>query len=147
MAQRKINGKDLYLFIDTSYTPGGTPSYDKVVCLTSHTFDRTTAVEDASSQCGPDSGPGSQTATITFDGQVVYEASPGSVTESDLDAVWKTSELIAWKLGKVTPATGDVTYDGEGWLSNISQTGGGDGKATFSGTIQVTGSYTKDIES
>ena len=139
---RKINGKDILLFID----PAGATDYDTVVCLTSNGLNRSTATEDASSKCGPDVGPGSQTITIPFAGFVVVEPGTGRMSSPSMNDLWKNSTNIGWKIGPVTPTTGDVTYTGTGWISNLDETFDQNGRATYTGTIQVTGNITQATE-
>ena len=134
MAQRKVNGKDILLFID----PAGGTSYKTLICLTDNSLARSTGIESANSKCGPDSGPGDKTQSISFSGQVVYEATT-DLQSSDLHALWSNSTDIGWKMGTATPATGDVVYSGNGWISELTESAPVNGRATFTGTISVTG--------
>ena len=134
MADRKVNGKDVLLFID----PTGGTTYKTVVCLTSNSKKLATATLDAASKCGPDSQPGAQTVSVDFTGQVVVELSTGKVSEADLYTIWANSTKIGWKIGTAVPAEGDVIYTGTGFLSDLSDTYDMNG-ATFSGTIGVSG--------
>ncbi len=133
MAKRKINGKDVLLFIDST---GAGSTYDTVVCLTSTGINRTTGVESSASRCGVDSGPGDQTTTIPFAGFVVYEAETGEMANSDMNTLWKNSTEIAWKISTAAPVTGDVVQTGKGWISELNETYDQNGRASFTGTIQ-----------
>lgn len=141
MVNRKINGKDILLFIDST-NEGDT--YDKVICLTSNGLDRSTSVESASSKCGTDSGPGEKTITVPIAGVIVYQAEAGSMSSPSFDSLWKNSTQIAWKQGPVTPVEGDVIYTGSGWLSDLNETADSNGRATFTATLQVS-DYTQSI--
>ena len=140
MAERKVNGKDILLFID----PAGGEDYKTVVCLTSNSKRLTTATLDAASKCGPDSRPGAQTVTVDFAGQVVVDPDTGRVSEADLYDLWKDTTNISWKISPAVPADGDVIYTGEGFLSDLSDTYDMNG-ATFTGTIGVSGFPVKSV--
>ena len=140
MAERKVNGKDILLFID----PAGGVDYKTVVCLTSNSKKLTTATLDAASKCGPDSRPGAQTVTMDFAGQVVVSPDTGRVSEADLFDLWKNSTNIGWKQAPAVPVDGDVIYEGKGFISDLGDTYDMNG-ATFTGTIAVSGFPVKTI--
>ena len=140
MAERKVNGKDILLFID----PAGGENYSIVVCLTSNSKKLTTATLDAASKCGPDTRPGAQSVSVDFAGQVVVAPDAGRVSEGDLFDLWKNSTNIGWKQGPAAPVDGDVIYTGQGFISDLSDTYDMNG-ATFSGTIGVSGFPVKEI--
>lgn len=140
MAQRKVNGKDILLFID----PAGGVDYKTIVCLTSNSKKLATATLDAASKCGPDSQPGAQTISVDFTGQIVVMPDTGKVSEADLYNLWSNSTTIGWKMGPAAPVEGDVTYSGSGFISDLSDTYDMNG-ATFSGTIGVSGTPVQTI--
>ena len=130
MAEHKINGTDVLLFIGLD---GNT--YETVVCLTSQTVTRTTAEIDAKSKCGPDKLPGTQDNGISFEGQVMADPDSGKTSTDELDDHWREKTTIYWKVGKVTPVIGDVTYYGTGFISELTEVFAQDTVATFSGKI------------
>ncbi len=132
MAERKIAGKDVLLFLDLA---GGT-AYDMIVCLTQNSIKRTTAQTENASKCGPDVGAGAQTITIDFTGQVVYDAAANRVSEGDLHDAWSDSRTVGWKMGTLDPITGDVIYSGQGFISDLSADYSMTG-ATFTATIGI----------
>lgn len=140
MAERKVNGKDILLFID----PAGGVDYKTVVCLTSNSKKLATATLDAASKCGPDTRPGAQTVSVDFAGQVVVAPDTGRVSEGDLFDLWKGTTNIGWKIGPAVPVDGDVIYTGQGFISDLSDTYDMNG-ATFTGTIGVSGFPVKTI--
>jgi hypothetical protein len=140
MAQRKVIGKDILLFID----PNGGTQYETLVCLTSNGLNRTTSITDAASKCGPDSQPGSQTISIPFSGQIAVDPDAGKASEGDLHGLWADSTQIGWKIGPAIPIDGDVIYEGKGFISDLSSTQDMNG-ATFTSTIAVSGAVTKTI--
>lgn len=140
MAQRKVNGKDILLFID----PAGGTDYKTIVCLTSNSKKLATATLDAASKCGPDSSPGAQTISIDFTGQVVVSPDTGKVSEADLFTLWANSTQIGWKIGPAVPVEGDVIYEKQGFIADLSDTYDMNG-ATFTGTIAVSGTPVQTI--
>lgn len=140
MANRKVRGKDILLFID----PDGGTTYDTVVCLTSNSMNRTTATVDAASKCGPDSAPGEQSVSVEFQGQQVVENDTGKLSGANLHDLWQSAAQIGWKMGPASPITGDVIYEGKGFISDLGDTYDM-GSATFSGTLAVSGFPTKTI--
>lgn len=142
MAERKTNGHDWFLFIDAA---GGT-NYDTLICLTNKTINRTTSSIDASTQCGEDAGPGDKAADIGFEGVQVLDPDSGNMSGADLEDLWMNSTEFGWKLAVAVPASGDIIREGTGFITSLSDTYG-DGRATFTGTFQITGNYTKNVES
>lgn len=142
MAERKISGVDKLLFID----PNGGTNYDLVVCLTSQSLERTTNTIDAASKCGPDKLPGAQEITVNFEGQEVLSPDANRISEADLHDLWENKTTIGWKYGVATPADGDVSYSGQGFISDLTADSGMDDPSTFNATIAVKGAITKTIE-
>lgn len=141
MAERKVAGKDVLLFIDLA---GGT-AYDLIVCLTQNSLKRTASQIDNATKCGPDLGPGAQTVTVDFTGVIVYGNDTSTrLSEADIHDAWADGRTIGWRMGTTTPVAGDVIYTGQGFISDLtgdySMTG-----ATFSGTIGVQGLPTKAV--
>lgn len=132
MAERQVAGKDILLMID----PAGGTSYKTIVCLTSNGLKRTTSIIDAASKCGSSSTPGAQTVTVDFTGQVVVSPDVTHVSEGDLHDLWQASTNIGWAMGPAVPVAGDVTYNGQGFISDLSDTFDMNG-ATFTGTLSV----------
>lgn len=141
MAERKISGVDKLLFID----PLGGTDYSLVVCLTSQSLERTTNTIDAASKCGPDKLAGSQEITVTFEGQEVVSPDVDRISEGDLHDLWEDKTEIGWKYGVATPATGDVSYAGKGFISDLTSDSGMDDPSTFNATIAVKGAITKTV--
>lgn len=142
MAERKISGNDLLLFIDPSGVSPYT-NYSLVVCLTTQSLTRTTTEIDAKSKCGPDKQPGTQDNGITFEGQIISDPSAGHISDDDLDDAWRNKTTIGFKWGKVNPGIGDVTYFGTGFISKLDLVAGEDAPSTFSSQIGVYGLINK----
>lgn len=134
MAEHKVSGTDVLLMLSTDGV-----DYDTVVCLTSQSITRATAEIDAKSKCGPDTLPGTQTNGVSFEGQLIADPDAGTTSIADLFDYWTNKTTIYWKMGKVSPVTGDVTYSGTGYISKLDETFGMDNPSTFSGSIGVYG--------
>lgn len=143
MAQRKIAGDDILLFID----PAGGTDYDTVVCLTQQDFNRARTEIDAKSKCGPDKLPGSESIELTFQGQIVLSPDAGNISEAGMHTLWQNATTIGWKLGKASPVTGDVTYTGTGFISRLNSSYGMDNPSTFDASIGVYGNVTQTVTS
>lgn len=143
MAERKISGNDVFLFIDVT---GGTSNYDTVVCLTSKSLKRTTSTIDAASQCGPDKLAGTQDISVDFEGQILLDPDTNKISGAYLHDVWADKRTISWKLSPVTPVDGDVIYTGSAFLSDLSDTYSSTEPSTFSGTLAVKGTISRVVE-
>ena len=62
-----------------------------------------------------------------------------------LDEFWRNKTTVYWKIGPATPVTGDVTYSGTGFISQLDETAAMDAPTTFSGTISVYGTMAKTV--
>ena len=93
MAERKVTGKSVMLFID----PAGGTAYSLVICLTSNSLKRATTIIDAASKCGPDSQPGLQQISIDLAGQVMVSPAVGRISEADLHDLWVASTPLVGK--------------------------------------------------
>lgn len=139
--ERQMTGKDIILAID----PNGGTNYDLVVCLTSNSLERTTAVIDAGSKCGPSLLPGVQTITMPFTFNDVWDTINGTISEAPLHKLWESSATISWLFGKLSPVEGDVTYTGRGYISDLKTTAALNQQVQTTGTISVQGNITQTI--
>jgi len=130
MAEHKVSGNDVLLFVGTDGI-----TYPTVVCLTSQSVTRTTNEIDAKSKCGPDKLAGTQDNGITFEGQLMADPTAGRISVDDLDDYWRNKTTIHYKVGKVAPAIGDITYTGTGFISKLDETFAQDAVSVFSGAI------------
>lgn len=134
MAEHKINGTDMLLFISEDGV-----DYNTVVCLTTESITRTTTQIDAKTKCGPDKLPGTQENAVTFEGQCIADPVTGKTSVVDLVNYWTNKDTIYWKVGPAVPQTGDPVYTGTGFIAELSETYGQDAPGTFSGSIGVYG--------
>ena len=138
MAERKISGNDVLLFIGTDGV-----TYDTVVCLTSQSVTRATSEIEANTKCGPDKLAGTKTNAISFEGQIMLDPDSGRTSTDQLDDYWRNDTNIYWKMGEVVPTEGSVTYYGTGFISALDETYAQDAPSTFSGAIAPSGIINK----
>jgi hypothetical protein len=139
--RRQIAGSDIILAID----PNGGTNYYLVVCLTSNSLERTTAVIDAGSKCGPELLPGVQSISMPFAFNDVFDTNNGEISESALHPLWASSATISWKFGPLVAAEGDCTYTGLGYISDLKTTAANNQQVQTTATISVQGSITQTI--
>ena len=143
MAEHKVNGGDMLLFID----PLGGTNYDTVVCLTYVGISDSVQPVDASSACGPDKSPGAVDMSISFEGQHLHDPNTGDISGTDLRILLRAEQTIGWKLSPVSPVAGDEIQEGTGYLSELSSTYSYSEVGSFSGTIQPYGMPTTTTQS
>ncbi len=141
MAQRNLDATNYGLFID----PAGGTDYSMIVCLISQTLNRTTETLDSGSKCGVSSGAGKKSADVSFEGVLALDPDSGNISGSGLHDLWDASTVFGWKIGRLVPIAGDVTYSATGYLTSLSDTYPiGDG--TFSGAFAVSSNIVKVVE-
>jgi len=133
--RRTILGKDYVLAIDVF---AGT-NWDLIVCLLSNGLERTSNEIEAGSKCGPATIPGTLTAKVPFEFQDVLDAANDEISEEVLHPLWQNKTYISWKFGKITPAAGDVTYTGFGYITQLNTTSPNDGLVSTTATLAVSG--------
>lgn len=134
MAEHKLNGTDVLLFMSRDNI-----TFNTVICTTSATFSGTTNIIDAKTKCGPDKLPGTQDFTLTAEGQVMEDPAGATISTDELDDYLKTKQTIYWRLGKATPAIGDETHSGTGFVAKLERVYAQDTPATFSLEIGIYG--------
>lgn len=137
--RRPANGNDYVLAID----PAAGTNYILIVCLLSNSLERTSAEIDASSKCGPATLAGTQTIKVPFEFQDILDTANGEISEDALHPLWENRTTVSWKYGKFTPAAGDVTYTGLGYITQLNTTSGKDAVVTTSAVLSVTGAATQ----
>lgn len=141
MAERKIDGADVLLFID----PAGGTAYDLIVCLTANSFNAALNEIDSKTKCGADKAPGTPSFEVSFEGQIIYSPDTDRVSTGSLYTLLTGKTTVGWKMGKATPVTGDIVYSGTAFISKLDQTFPEEGRATFSGALGIYGTPTQTI--
>lgn len=137
-ADRKSPGNETLLFID----PSGGTSYATVICLTSNSFGIVNNIIDAKSKCGADTLPGTQSFSVDFEGQVVYNASGAKIGIYELLTLAKNQTTIGWKIAQAVPEAYDVIITGTGFIAEVQNTYGDEAPATFTAKLGVYGTPT-----
>jgi hypothetical protein len=140
---QKITGNNYFLFIDPT-GPDGT-AFSNIMCLVNFNFAGTTGTTDASSMCGPDVSPGDITATVPFTAQTILDPATGEISAPDVFDLWQNRDSFSWKIGRVTPAAGDITKTGNGFFSAYGENYDLNAVGAFSGTISVQGPITQTV--
>lgn len=148
MAERKPEIGSIGIFVKTE------SQFLALVCQTDLTFDRSRDTVDANSKCGPDQLP-ANTITVEISGtaQVFLfdddnPETPTKLSEAAADRLIVNATTFQWKIGPLSelPIPGDVTYDGNGFFTNLSTSWPNADVATFDFTIAVRGEYNQEIE-
>jgi len=63
----------------------------------------------------------------------------GHVSTDEIDDMWRDKTTVYYKVGKVSPIIGDVTYSGTGFISALEEVFAQDAVATFTGTLSPYG--------
>ena len=118
MAETKVSGRDYILLADID----NDGTFKPVACLTSNSLTSTLGTIDATSKCGDQYTPSpSFNQSFECEGFAIDETgTPSKDSYQQLYAAHAAKTLFAIKMGKATPATGDITYGGVGSLVFIS---------------------------
>lgn len=138
MAARKMVGKDNVLLID----PVGGVTYQTVLCLTENSFEIANDIIDAKTKCGADNIPGAQSFVVSCAGQLMVDGGATELDAAELYGLASAVTTIGWKIGKVTPASKDVSWAGTGFLANLKMSFPQDGPATFTCDLGIYGTPT-----
>ena len=137
--RRQISGIDILLAID----PAGGTDYKFVVCLTTNSLERTTAVIDAASKCGPYYLPGVQSIQIPFTFNEVLDTDDMvEMSEEALHPLWANKTIVGWKYGPADPQGGDLTFTGIGFIGELKRSDPDNAVSSVSSTLYVQGAIT-----
>ena len=139
MAETKVSARDYILLADLA---GGT-TFIPVACLTSNSFTSTVNTIDATSKCGDQFQPGpSYTQSFQAEGFAIDETGvPAKDSYQQLYTAHKNGTVFTIKMGKASPAAGDVYYGGTStstvWISNFDVNADDKDDVKFSATFVV----------
>lgn len=144
----RINGNDFV--ITAASTASGTQ--EMFLHATSGTIDHTDAVIETTSKDSNSNAEfltGRKNYTISVDGLIDYSSTTANTMNSvDIwDAVQAGSTFFWAASGDTTEGSGKVTYSGSAIATSFSQAGGADEVATYSLSLQGTGTITKTVAS
>lgn len=136
MANNFVNGRDIVISID----PAGGTSYKLVVCLTSNTMTSRLTELDASSKCGNQWVAGQKfDETITGEGFLI-DPDTGTPTNQgfpELYSLFTGRTQFTAKFGKASPTTGEATYSGPAFLTNLEEVAADDQLVKFTFTMRA----------
>ena len=135
MAETKVSARDYILLADID----GDATFKPVACLTSNSLTSTVNTIDATSKCGDQFQPGpSFTQSFECEGFAIDETgSPAKDSYQQLYAAHASRSIFAMKMGKATPAAGDITYSGQVWISNFDVNADDKDDVKFTATFVV----------
>jgi len=135
MPETKVSARDYILLADID----GNATFKPVACLTSNSLTSTVNTIDATSKCGDEFQPGpSFTQSFECEGFAIDETgSPAKDSYQQLYAAHASRSIFAMKMGKATPAAGDITYSGQVWISNFDVNADDKDDVKFTATFVV----------
>ena len=135
MAETKVSARDYILLADID----GNATFKPVACLTSNSLTSTVNTIDATSKCGDEFQPGpSFTQSFQCEGFAIDETgSPAKDSYQQLYAAHAARTVFSMKMGKATPAAGDITYSGQVWISNFDVNADDKDDVKFTATFVV----------
>jgi len=135
MAETKVSARDYILLADID----GDSTFKPVACLTSNSLTSTLNTIDATSKCGDQFQPGpSFTQSFQAEGFAIDETgTPAKDSYQQLYAAHAAGTVFNMKMGKASPAAGDITYSGQVWISNFDVNADDKDDVKFSATFVV----------
>jgi hypothetical protein len=135
MAETKVSARDYILLADID----GDATFKPVACLTSNSLTSTVNTIDATSKCGDQFQPGpSFTQSFECEGFAIDETgTPAKDSYQQLYAAHAARTVFSMKMGKATPAAGDITYSGQVWISNFDVNADDKDDVKFTATFVV----------
>jgi hypothetical protein len=136
MAETKVSGRDYILLADID----GDSTFKPVACLTSNSFTSTNDTIDATSKCGNSFTPApSFSQSFSGEGFAIDETgTPSKDSYQQLYAAHAAKTAFNMKMGKATPAAGDITYSGQVFISNFTVNAADKDDVKFTATFVVT---------
>ena len=137
--RREISGNDSLLSID----PLAGTNYTLLVCLNSNSLESTTSVIDAGSKCGPNKLAGTIDNKIALEVIDVLDTTNSELSSEALFELQQAKQIVSWKYGKVTPAAGDVTYTGTGFIASWKNNANKNSPVTTTCDLEIQGNIVK----
>jgi len=135
MAETKVSARDYILLADID----NDGTYKPVACLTTNSLTSTLNVIDATSKCGDQfqAGP-SFTQSFRAEGFAIDETgTPAKDSYQQLYTAHAARTTFAMKMGKATPAAGDITYSGTVFISAFDVNAADKDDVKFTATFTV----------
>ena len=135
MAETKVSARDYILLADID----NDGTFKPVACLTSNSLTSTLNVIDATSKCGDQfqAGP-SFSQSFRAEGFAIDETgTPAKDSYQQLYTAHAARTTFAMKMGKATPAAGDITYSGSVFISAFDVNAADKDDVKFTATFTV----------
>jgi hypothetical protein len=135
MPETKVSARDYILLADID----NDGTFKPVACLTSNSLTSTLNVIDATSKCGDQyqAGP-SFNQSFRAEGFAIDETgTPAKDSYQQLYAAHAARTTFAMKMGKATPAAGDITYSGSVFISAFDVNAADKDDVKFTATFTV----------
>lgn len=136
MAETKVSGRDYILLADID----GDATFKPVACLTTNSFTSTNDTIDATSKCGNSYTPSPVfSQSFECEGFAIDETgTPSKDSYQQLYAAHAAKTQFNMKMGKASPAAGDITYSGQVFISDFAVTADDADDVKFTATFVVT---------
>ena len=134
MAERKIKSRSWLLYASDD---GGT-TQKVIACLTSKELSSSTSPIDASSDCGNEYLPGDlQEQSFSIEGFTTLGATATKVSTSDLYTYFTGKTEFHAEIKRATEIAGDLSYSGNVFVSDLTQTASDNEVVNFTATLTV----------
>lgn len=134
MAERKIKSRSWLLY--ASNDAGVTQKV--IACLTSKELSNSNGVIDGSSDCGDEYLPGDKfEQSFAIEGFTTLGAAATKVSQSELYTYWTGKTSFNAKIKRATEIAGDVSYQGDVFVSDLTINASDNELVTFTATLTV----------
>jgi hypothetical protein len=135
MSEKKIKGRDWIVYASED---GGT-TYKPIACLTSNELTSSNAPIDASSKCGNEFLTGDKLEqSISVEGFAITETgTPAKVSASKIYDLQIDKTVFKAKIAKAAPVAGDITYTGDVFVSEFTESSADGELNNFTATLTV----------
>lgn len=134
MAERKLKSRSWLLYASTD--EGVTQKV--VACLTSKELASTNSPIDGSSDCGDEMLPGDKKEqSFAIEGFTTLGATATKVSSSELYGFYVANTIFNAEIKRATEIAGDVSYQGNVFVSDLSINASDNELVTFTATLTV----------
>jgi hypothetical protein len=135
MSEKKIKARDWIVYASED---GGT-TYKPIACLTSNELTSSNAPIDASSKCGNEFLTGDKLEqSISVEGFAITETgTPAKVSASKIYDLQIDKTVFKAKISKAVPVAGDITYTGDVFVSEFTESSADGELNNFTATLTV----------
>lgn len=134
MAERKLKSRSWLLYASND---GGT-TQKVIACLTSKELSNSNGVIDGSSDCGDEYLPGDKfEQSFAIEGFTTLGATATKVSSSELYTYWTGKTTFHAEIKRATEVAGDVSYQGDVFVSDLTINASDNELVTFTATLTV----------